>query len=130
MHPTLIGACETAMLGCLSHGCADRRGRADMCNSNARADAKLAEFSDAHTSDGFQRRRRIDPRKRSLLTRSAANELFVLPYSITSSIRARKVRGTSRPSAFSALRLMISSNLVGRTTGKSAGFSPLRTLPV
>ena len=33
-------------------------------------------------------------------------------YSITSSARARSVVGTSRPSAFAVLRLMISSNLV------------------
>ena len=48
-------------------------------------------------------------------------------YSITSSARASSVGGTSRPSAFAVLRLMTSSYLVGACTGRSAGFSPLRT---
>jgi hypothetical protein len=49
------------------------------------------------------------------------------PYSITSSARARSVGGTSRSRAFAVLRLIASSYLVGACTGKSAGFSPLRT---
>src|ERR1019366_10168967 len=49
-------------------------------------------------------------------------------HSITSSARAISVGGTVRPRAFAVLRLMTSSNLVGCWTGKSAGFSPLRTL--
>jgi hypothetical protein len=51
-------------------------------------------------------------------------------YSITSSARASSVGGTSRPRAWALLRLIISSNLVGCTTGRSAGFSPLRMRPV
>jgi hypothetical protein len=50
-------------------------------------------------------------------------------YSITASARASSVGGRSRPSAFAALRLIISSNLVGCNTGKSAGSAPLSTLP-
>src|SRR5262249_28269205 len=46
-------------------------------------------------------------------------------HSITSSARASSVGGTSRPSVLAVLRLMISSNLVDWTTGRSAGFSPL-----
>ena len=47
-------------------------------------------------------------------------------YSITSSARASKVGGTSRPSALAVLRLTINSYLVGACTGRSAGFSPFR----
>src|SRR5262245_55296966 len=47
-------------------------------------------------------------------------------YSITSSARASRVGGISRPSALAVLRLMTSSYLVGAWTGRSAGFSPLR----
>ena len=47
-------------------------------------------------------------------------------YSITSSARASSVGGMSRPSALAVLRLMTSSNLVGCSTGKSAGFAPRR----
>jgi len=44
--------------------------------------------------------------------------------------RASRVGGTSRPGALAVGKLMTSSNLVGCTTGRSAGFSPLRMRPV
>ena len=47
-------------------------------------------------------------------------------HSITSSARASRVGGTSRPSALAVLRLMTSSNLVGCWTGRSPGEVPLR----
>jgi hypothetical protein len=50
-------------------------------------------------------------------------------YWITSSAVATRISGMVRPSAFAILRLMASANLVGRTTGRSAGFSPLRMRP-
>src|SRR5262249_49433283 len=50
-------------------------------------------------------------------------------HSITSSARASRVGGTSMPSARAVCRLITNSNLVGCTTGKSAGFAPLRILP-
>src|SRR5262245_19187373 len=49
-------------------------------------------------------------------------------HSITSSARARNVSGMTRPSALAVLRLMISSNLVGKVTGRSAGLAPLSIL--
>ena len=49
-------------------------------------------------------------------------------YSITSSARASSAGGMVSPSAFAVLRLMTSSNLVGCSTGKSAGLAPLRIL--
>jgi hypothetical protein len=50
-------------------------------------------------------------------------------HSITSSASASSLSGSCSPSAFAALRLMTRSNLVGCTTGKSAGFSPSSTRP-
>jgi hypothetical protein len=50
-------------------------------------------------------------------------------HSITSSARASSLSGTSRLSALAVLRLSTSSNLVDCTTGRSAGFSPLRMRP-
>src|SRR5262245_60082551 len=50
-------------------------------------------------------------------------------HSITSSARPMSGSGTVMPSAFAVLRLMISSTLVACWTGRSDGFSPLRTLP-
>jgi hypothetical protein len=47
-------------------------------------------------------------------------------HSITSSARASRVAGTSRPSALAVLRLMTSSYLVGCNTGRSTGLAPLR----
>src|SRR5205814_10277012 len=47
-------------------------------------------------------------------------------HSMTSSARARIDGGTVRPSAIAVLRLTTSSNLVGCSTGRSAGLAPLR----
>ena len=44
--------------------------------------------------------------------------------------RASKVGGTVRPSILAVSTLMTSSNLLACTTGKSAGFAPLRMRPV
>src|SRR5262245_16504460 len=49
-------------------------------------------------------------------------------YSITSSARARKDSGIARLMALAAGRLMINSNLVGCSIGRSAGFAPLKIL--
>src|SRR4051794_35499193 len=51
-------------------------------------------------------------------------------HSITSSARSSSVGGTIRPSALAVLRLIRSSNLVGCSTGRSAGFAPLRILSI
>jgi hypothetical protein len=50
-------------------------------------------------------------------------------HSITSSARARIDGGTVRPSALAVLRSMTSSNVVGCSTGRSAGLAPLRIFP-
>src|SRR5262249_2052598 len=62
--------------------------------------------------------------------RSSAEQQYELAplHSITSSARAMSVGGISRPIALAAFKLMINSNLVGCSTGKSAGFAPLKTL--
>src|SRR5262249_34600117 len=69
------------------------------------------------------RGRRERPRRRATEQR---DERAAFYHSITSSARASKVGGTSRPRAFAVLRLITSSYLVGACTGRSAGFSPLR----
>jgi hypothetical protein len=50
-----------------------------------------------------------------------------LVYSITSSARPSNEGGTVSPMALAVLRLMTSSNLIGCSIGKSAGFSPFKT---
>ena len=47
-------------------------------------------------------------------------------YWITSSARSRSDCGTVRPRAAAVLRLTTSSNLVGRSIGRSPGFSPFK----
>src|SRR6266581_2653660 len=49
-------------------------------------------------------------------------------HSISSSARRRNDSGIVKPSAFAVLRLMTSSNLVGCSTGRSAGLAPFRIL--
>jgi hypothetical protein len=49
-------------------------------------------------------------------------------YSITSSARTSTDGGIINPSALAALLLMISSSLVGNSTGRSPGWAPLRIL--
>src|SRR5262249_6483504 len=56
------------------------------------------------------------------------DELAPPHHSITSSARARREGGTVRPSALAVVRLMTRSNLVGCSTGRSAGFAPRRIL--
>jgi hypothetical protein len=48
------------------------------------------------------------------------------PYSINWSAVASSVWGTVKPRALAVLRLMTSSNSVGCSIGRSAGFEPLR----
>src|SRR5262249_43236945 len=49
-------------------------------------------------------------------------------YSITSSARSRNPSGRFSPRALAVVRLMMRSNLVGCSTGRSAGFAPRRIL--
>ena len=61
-----------------------------------------------------------------LMHRSKHVHRIAMPYSITSSARCWRCKGTSRPSALAVLRLITSSNLTGAWTGSSLGFAPLR----
>src|SRR6185503_10765869 len=61
--------------------------------------------------------------------RSAERDNEVAPsHSITASARASRVGGTSMPIALAVLRLITNSNLVGCSTGISAGLVPRRIL--
>src|ERR1700741_4692339 len=61
---------------------------------------------------------------RALLTLRGAVPAAV--HSITSSARARRVGGTSMPTALAVVRLITNSNRVGWMTGRSAGVLPVR----
>jgi hypothetical protein len=55
---------------------------------------------------------------------------WAIRYSITSSAMASSIGGTSMPSVLAVCRLTANANLVGCTTGRSAGLAPLRMVPV
>src|SRR5262245_58813882 len=81
------------------------------------------EHADAPHGLALLRWRRERPHRRAAEKR---DELAAL-HSITSSARASTVVGTSRPRALAVLRLIAIAYVVGACTGRSAGFSPLRT---
>src|SRR5712691_5442544 len=76
-----------------------------------------------------RRRRRNDDGDRQQCRAAETDEEVARPHSITSSARARSDCGTVRPSALAVFKLMTSSNLVGCSTGRSAGLAPLRIFP-
>jgi hypothetical protein len=65
-------------------------------------------------------------RLRTLSSRNTTH--YRLSYWMTSSATASTDGGIVRPSAFAVLRLMTRSNLVGCSTGRSAGLAPFRIL--
>src|SRR5262249_6388054 len=85
----------------------------------------------SRTEKADDRHRRLLRARRERPCRRAAEQRdeVVALHSITLSAVASNVCGTSRPSALAALRLIVNSNLVGCTTGRSAGCAPLRILP-
>src|SRR5262249_22738950 len=82
----------------------------------------------------YWKRRLLRPRRQRPCCRRAAEQRDEAAafhhHSIISSARPDRGSGTVMPSALAVLRLRISSTFVACTTGRSAGFSPLRTRPV
>src|SRR6516162_6963753 len=74
---------------------------------------------------GLLRARRERPRRRAAEQRDERAAL----HSITSSASESRLSEILMPSAFAVLRLITVSNLLTCMTGRSAGFSPLRTRP-
>src|SRR5262249_37805089 len=81
---------------------------------------KRREHPHAPHTLGLLRGRRERSRRRAADERDELSP----PHSITSSARASRVGGISRPSALAVLRLITSSYLVEYCTGRSAGFAP------
>src|SRR5262249_17937912 len=69
---------------------------------------------------------RLDGERRGEEGPRASGEGSPRHYSTTSSARASTEGGIGRPRARAALRLITSSNVVGRWTGRSPGLAPLR----
>src|SRR5262249_26242646 len=109
--------------------------------------ARMRQTCDQPCADWVPRRREHDRDDRDKIT-SSAQSLVPLPvgpaknrtyqssrtmnaplHSITSSARASNDGGTVMPSILAVSALMTSSNFDDCTTGRSAGFAPLRTRP-
>src|SRR5207244_4821796 len=73
------------------------------------------------------RGQRPKQRRRRRCAADKPNELAPL-HSITSSARVSSAGGTMMPSAFAVFKLITSSNLVGCSTGRSAGLASLKIL--
>src|SRR4029450_11391998 len=75
-------------------------------------------------------RRLLPPRRQRPRRRRTAEQRDELApsHSITSSARASSGGGTVMPRALLVIRLMTRSNLVGCSTGRSAGFAPRKIL--
>jgi hypothetical protein len=71
---------------------------------------------------------RLETRSSSIVTGLLSGSAMVLPYLNTLSARARTFGGIVSPICLAALRLIASSNFVGCSTGKSAGFIPFKIL--
>ena len=72
---------------------------------------------------------RIDSERRGEeASRKCADETSPVHYSITWSARPSTDGGIVSPNALAVLRLITNSNLVGCSTGRSAGLAPLRIL--
>src|SRR5262249_35208016 len=83
------------------------------------------QHADASHRPGLLRARRERPCRRRA---AEERDEFAPSHSITSSARAISVGGMARPIALAVIRLTISSNLVGCSTGISEGFVPRRIL--
>src|SRR6516225_9624623 len=77
-------------------------------------------------------RRLLRPRRERPCRRAAEqrDELAASDHSMTSSASESRLSEILMPSALAVLRLITVSNLVGCSTGRSAGFAPLRIFAV
>src|SRR5215471_10169507 len=86
---------------------------------------RAAEEPD-HWHRSLLRARHERPRRRAAEKRDERPT----PHSIASSASASKRSGIVRPSVLAVFRLITNSNLVDCSTGRSAGFAPLRIFAV
>src|SRR5262249_15613103 len=86
-------------------------------------------YQNSNPSDEIRLLRARRERPRGCRAADERDELTTL-HSMTSSARERSVGGTVRPSIRAVSALMINSNLLACTTGRSAGLVPLRMRPV
>ena len=96
------------------------------CTRLARSVAASSARDAARASPRGRASSRRDPMR--IKTRTRGGSRLTVHYSMTRSARAKSEGGIVRPRVLAVLRLMNSSNLVGRSTGRSPGLMPLRIL--
>jgi hypothetical protein len=127
--PTAIGSMSVMSLmisKCMGVHCTS-------CYSKFRANTERQPSAAAGSRSGAQHSggwRQSAARRCSARPRAMCAGLQCAPhtYWITSSARRSSDGGIVIPSALAVLRLMTSSNFVGCSTGRSAGFAPFRIL--
>ena len=104
------------------------------CHAGSRARIQVPDAEDFSLLLGFgewraQRTKRRAYRERVLVSALAYPLLhFALSHLITLSALASTFGGIVRPICFAVFKLIMNSNFVGCSTGRSAGFAPLRIL--
>ena len=91
---------------------------------SSRIDRRYNTLSGGLSSAAVPRRIGCWPRKQSAEERSSC----LTYHFMTLSARANTLGGMVRPICLAVLKLITSSNLVGCSSGRSAGFAPLRIL--
>src|SRR5262245_17803189 len=89
---------------------------------------RLGRRENADSSDLHRWLRLRDERRCEHACTHGLEKPTAVHYSITWSARSSSAGGIVNPSALAVLRLITSSNLVGCSTGRSAGLAPLRIL--
>src|SRR5713101_5994553 len=109
-----------------------------ICGSGCRLWVKLRKPHAEHIFSGMppiadvsepRRQFRIVPQNQIHQVRQNQVQLRML-HSITSSASESRLSEMATPCAFAVFKLMTSSNLVGCSTGRSAGLAPLRIFAV
>src|SRR5262249_34473120 len=91
---------------------------------------RVHKHADATNPIGLLRARPERPKQRRRGRAAKQRDDRAASHSNTSPARASSVGGTSRPSALAVLRLRTSSIFTACSTGRSAGLTPRRILPV
>ena len=97
--------------------------RVEICDSGFRSERQPTD-----TTDRRSRLPMAGPKRDQQADAAGEQDTTARNHWITSSVRASNDCGIVSPSAFAVFELMTSSNLVGCSTGKSAGLAPLRIL--
>src|SRR5689334_12031521 len=119
------------------NGDVDRRGGRRPANVNSAGRKELLIINAGQSAEAYRTHKELPAHHHSIarsvpfilkIDRAQGAGLRTETYCMTSSALRRSDCGTVRPTSFAVLRLTESSNLVGCSTGRSLGGTPLRIL--